>query len=466
MRRWHALDLRIRLAVWYAAAVALAVLVYAVGVYVFVSRGFQEQLDRALHDDFEMAERTLDREGLAGISAGPADHHDAAEPGRSLEVWSTRGALRARTPGLASIVPPPSPGAGYTYASTADVSGHPLRTITGTHEVDGLPVVIRVTRSEEGVRHELRELLGGLALGWPIAVLLAGACGYYLARGALRPIDSMTREAASITAERLRTRLPVENPRDELGRLATVFNQMLQRLEEAFDQLQRFTADASHELRTPLTAIRSVGEVGLREPRDPHAYREIIGSMLEEADRLTGLVDGLLYLSRADSGRTLVQPAHIDLRALVDDVVTHLSVLADERGQRIVVAGGPSITVHADAVLLRPAVINIVDNAIKYSPHGTEIRITVAMDARDALIDVSDQGPGIAREHHERVFERFYRVDPGRSRDQGGTGLGLAIARWAVEASGGSLELDSDAGRGSVFRIRLGTNRMESDVCV
>jgi heavy metal sensor kinase len=461
MRRWLALNLRVRLAVWYGAAVALAVLTYAGGVYVFVSRGFQEQLDRSLHDDFEAVERTLDREGLGGISVRPADHHDDVEPGRAIEVWSMSGELRARTPGLAWM-PPPSPTAGYSYASVADASGRPVRTIVGTHSVDGSPLMIRVTRSEEGVRHELRELLMGLAMGWPIAVLLAGASGYYLARRALRPIDRMTTEAASITADRLRTRLPIENPGDELGRLATVFNQMLQRLEGAFDQLQRFTADASHELRTPLTAIRSVGEVGLREPRDAHAYRETIGSMLEEADRLTGLVDGLLYLSRADSGRTLVQPANIDVRALVDDVVAHLGVLADERGQRIVVTGGPSVTAYADAVLLRPAVINIVDNAIKYSARGSDINIKVATETQDAVIEVRDQGPGIAREHHARVFERFYRVDAGRSRDRGGTGLGLAIARWAVEASGGSLELDSEVGIGSVFRIRLACGGVRS----
>ncbi len=302
-------------------------------------------------------------------------------------------------------------------------------------------------------------------MGLPVAVLLAGACGYYLARRALRPVDRMTTEAAAITAERLRARLPVENPRDELGRLATVFNQMLERLEEAFGQLQRFTADASHELRTPLTAIRSVGEVGLREPRDPHAYREIIGSMLEETDRLTGLVDGLLYLSRADSGRTPVRRADIDVRVLVDDVVAHLSVLADERDQRIVVGGEPSVIVYADAVLLRPALINAVDNAIKYSAHRSEIRIMLGAGAWDAVIEVRDQGPGIAPEHQARVFERFYRVDPGRSRDEGGTGLGLAIARWAVEALGGTLELHSDVGVGSVFNIRLplgGAGRSEA----
>jgi heavy metal sensor kinase len=320
-------------------------------------------------------------------------------------------------------------------------------------------MVIRISRSDAGVRHELRELLVGLAMGWPIAVVIAGICGYYLARRALRPIDRMTAEAASITAERLRARLPIENPGDELGRLATVFNEMLQRLEAAFDQLQRFTADASHELRTPLTAIRSVGEVGLREQRDADAYRDIIGSMLEEADRLTGLVDGLLYLSRADSGRMLVQPVDIDARLTVDEVVAHLSVLADDRGQRIIVAGESSVMVHADAVLLRPAIINVVDNAIKYSRHGSEIRIAVGTEADEVVIEVRDHGPGIAREHHARIFERFYRVDPARSRDQGGTGLGLAIARWAVEASGGSIELESDLGLGSVFRIRLGRAR-------
>jgi heavy metal sensor kinase len=359
---WRPRSVRLRLALWYGAAVALAVVLYAAGVYLFVRDSLREELDRRLHDDVALIEARLD--------------------------------------------------------------------------------------------HELNELLVGLALGLPIAAIGAALGGYYLARRTLLPVERMTEQAASITAERLRARLPVDNPADELGRLATVFNEMLRRIEEAFDRLRRFTADASHELRTPLTAIRSVGEVGLRERRDETTYREVIGSMLEEADRLTRLVDSLLFLSRADSGHTLARRRTVPLHGLARDVATHLAVLAEERGQTIEVDGEWSIEADGDPLLLREALVNIVDNAIKYSPAGSGIRVRVySHEQGEATIEVIDAGPGIDAEHHARIFERFYRVDEGRSRERGGSGLGLAIARWAVEANRGRIEVESEVGRGSTFRI-------------
>ena len=256
--------------------------------------------------------------------------------------------------------------------------------------------------------------------------------------------------------DRLRARLPVGNPHDELGHLAIVFNDLLGRIEEAFDRLKRFTADASHELRTPLTAIRSVGEVGLRERRDDATYREVIGSMLEEADRLTRLVDSLLFLSRADSGHTPLKRESVQLLNLAREVAAHLLVLAEDRNQSIVVDAAAPTEAQVDPVLLREALVNIVDNAIKYSPPGAEIHIQVISDQQgDPAIEVIDPGPGIDPEHHARIVDRFYRVDEGRSRERGGSGLGLAIARWAVEANGGRIEVESDCGRGSVFRIVL-----------
>ena len=182
----------------------------------------------------------------------------------------------------------------------------PYRILTGKTRVGGISLVIQVAESEGPMREYLRDLLLVLLFGLPLAVAIAGLGGYSLARRALAPVDRMAEQARLITAERLKERLPVDNPSDELGRLATVFNETLMRLESSFDQMRRFTADASHELRTPLTAMRSVGEIGLRGKRDAAAYREIIGSMLEEVDRLSLLVDRLLTLSRADSGESML----------------------------------------------------------------------------------------------------------------------------------------------------------------
>jgi signal transduction histidine kinase len=255
----------------------------------------------------------------------------------------------------------------------------------------------------------------------------------------------------------LTERLPVDNPRDELGRLATVFNQTLMRLEASFGQMRRFTADASHELRTPLTAMRSVGEIGLRGRRDPAAYREVIGSMLEEVDRLSLLVDRLLTLSRADSGESMLSRDRVDLCELAEEVTNQLGVLAEEKQQSLLVqAGRPSVCV-GDRMVLRQALLNLVDNAIKYSPVGGQIAVKVSTTGGGmAVLDVSDTGPGIPMDLRPRVFDRFYRADRSRSRENGGgTGLGLSIARWAVEVNGGQLTLEDSEGAGATFRITL-----------
>jgi len=234
-----------------------------------------------------------------------------------------------------------------------------------------------------------------------------------------------------------------------------VINGALARLEHSFDTLRRFTADASHELRTPLTAIRSVGEIGLRERRSEADYREIVGSLLEEAERLTTLVDGLLMLSRADAGQIALRLVNADLRELAQEVVADFGVLAEEEHQRLVVDGETAVFASADRGTLRQALINLVDNAIKYSPDERTIVLRVVRRDSEAVAEVADDGPGIEPSHLPRIFDRFYRVDEARSRAAGGAGLGLSIARWAVEANGGRLTVESSPGRGSVFSIVL-----------
>jgi heavy metal sensor kinase len=306
----------------------------------------------------------------------------------------------------------------------------------------------------ESADQELDELALVLGLGLPIAVGTAAIGGYVLARRALRPVADMIAEAKTITAENLSARLSVDNPDDEIGRLAHIFNETLARLESSFDQLKRFTADASHELRTPLTAIRSVGEVALSEHRNDAEYRETISSMLEETDRLARLVDTLLTLARADARSVKPQRDKVDLRLLAREVVEHLAALSEEKHQTVVNRGDGSVVVMADRLVLRQAVINLLDNAIKYSPDGASIRVAVSAQDHTAVIEVVDSGPGIPAEHRDRIFDRFYRVDKARSRHLGGAGLGLSIARSAVELHGGSISLESSE-RGSTFRIQL-----------
>jgi len=267
--------------------------------------------------------------------------------------------------------------------------------------------------TEAHVQEQLREVLIVLVLGLPLVVALAAAGGYMLAGRALAPVET------------------------------------------SFNQLRRFTADASHELRTPLSVIRGIGEVGLRETRTPAEYKEAIGSMLEEVDRLTSLVDALLRLSHADAGTVVLSSERLDLGQLARDVLTSLGVLADERSQRFALDLAAGVSVSADRLMLREAVTNIIDNAIKHSPRGSSIQVDVRSDGSQALLTVTDEGPGVPVEYRERVFDRFFRIDEGRSRDHGGTGLGLAIAKWAVEANGGRLSVDAGPRGGSAFRIAL-----------
>ena len=239
-----------------------------------------------------------------------------------------------------------------------------------------------------------------------------------------------------------------------MGQLAVVFNDTLGRLERSFDQLRRFTADASHELRTPLTAIRSVGEVGLSERHEAAAYRDIIGSMLEEAERFTKLVDSLLTLSRADAGQAVLQRDTVDLSELAREVVAELGVLAEEKQQVLRIASAGPVSVAADRVMLTQAIVNLLHNAIKYSSEAAEIVIAVGADP-EPHIDVIDRGPGIPEVHRGRIFDRFYRVDRSRTRGAGGTGLGLSIAQLAVQANGGCLSLHETGASGSTFRVTL-----------
>jgi heavy metal sensor kinase len=460
-RLWPFHSVRVRLTLWYTAALTVVLALYAGGVFVFLQHHLATELDRQLHDDFEAAEQMLERTPDGGVRWRTDPHHeesDSAEHRQWLEVWSPAGHLlyRSPAPGTVELGPAPvgSQEAPGPVSRTLPGDLH-VRLLQGSYAVGGLPVVIRVARAEGPLRHALQTFLLVLVLGLPLAVGMAGVGGYALARRVLAPVGQMAEQARRITAERLGERLPVANPVDELGQLAAVFNDTFARLERSFAQMRRFTADASHELRTPLTAIRSVGEVGLRTPRDEAAYRDIIGTMLEEVDRLRHLVEGLLTLSRADAGSVPLTPELVDLAVLAREVVHHLGVLAEEKHQSLAVDATQPVPVWGDRLVLRQALINVVDNAIKYSADKATIRVVVSEHPQGATLAVTDTGPGIAPPHRAHVFDRFYRVDTARSRALGGTGLGLAIARWAVEVHGGRIELESEEGRGSTFRIVL-----------
>lgn len=452
-------SVRARFTLWYATALIVIILLFSSGIYFFARYSLMRQADE------QLVRHVATLKGV--LLENPAEIIEIMEYGyvgifRIMDgdtsfavttTWLDSGLDKAREAAIAA-----SP------RSLAAPDGRSYRLLTVPLDKPGHSYRISVAIDEGQMRRFLDSLMTIMLFGIPAAVALAVIGGYLLAGRVLAPVSAITGKASEITAERLSERLPVETPDDEFGRLATVFNETFARLEDAFERMRRFTADASHELRTPLTAIKSVGEVGLQEGGDAAACREVIGSMLEEADRLARLVDSLLTLSRADSGMMPLEREPTDLTALAADVIDCLGVLAEEKEQSLILDAGEPVTAEIDRTTLRQALINLVDNAIKFTPRKGHIRVAVKLaTAEEAVIEVSDDGPGIAKEHQARIFDRFYRVDKGRSREMGGAGLGLAITRWAVEVNNGRIMLESEEGRGSTFRIVLPPPLIDED---
>ena len=453
---------RTRLTLWYVGVLSAVLGVFVVGTSGFLFLNLRSELDRNTIQDLETMEGLLNfaPDGTVRLSTDDHDDHEE-EYARFMEVRSPDGALLYRNKNLAgnALGGAQEPGEGegsYSERSARLPDGTRIRLVSRSHTIGDRRVLIRLAHSEEPLWRELTDLVWVLLVGFPVALAFAGFGGYGLARRALAPLGAMARQAQQVTAERLSERLPVDNPEDELGQLARVFNETLARLERSFDQLRRFTSDASHELRTPLTAIRTVGEVALQKGGDVAYHRDIIGSMLEEATRLTRLVDSLLMISRADAGQVQLHLTNFALLDLARESAALLNVLAEEKSQDVVVEGEEGITVCADRLILRQALVNLIDNAVRYSPVSGTIRVRIAKSAAgEAIVEVRDSCSGIELEHQARVFDRFYRIGRDRSRDSGGAGLGLSIAKWAVEANAGRIDVESQPDKGCTFRIRF-----------
>jgi heavy metal sensor kinase len=463
MNRLWPQHVRAQLTLWYVVILAAVLLIYGASTSAIVLLQLRAQLDHLAIEDLETVEGFLSfgSDGKLGLRNNYHYHPDTSEmQQRFLEVRTEDGALLYKSEGLAgrALGGKAESGEGmdsYSRKSIRLIDGTPVRLVSRRRTIEGHPILIRVAFSENPMWERFWQIVLGLLVGLPFALGLAGFGGYYLAKRALSPVERMAQRALEISAEKLSARIDVENPTDEVGHLALAFNETLARLEHSFEQLKRFTSDASHELRTPLTAIRSVGQVGLASEANSAHDREVIESMLEEAERLHLLVESLLMISRADSGQIQLNKSVTSVLSVVKDATSMLDVLAEENGQTISLEGDDSILGTVDPIILRQVVVNLLDNAIKYSPSNSHISLRVSLlDFSTSCVEVKDSGPGIAPEHQEKVFDRFYRIDEGRSRKSGGAGLGLAIAKWGAEAHGGRLELTSSAS-GCIFRLLL-----------
>jgi heavy metal sensor kinase len=457
---------RARLTLWYVLVVSAVLLAYIAGTTFVLYWQLEQQLSRFAIEDVETVEGLL-YFAPSGRLILNEDYHNHPQSRdvleRMVEVCSPDGTVLFRNGRLGhrrlgGVVLPNEGVNGYSERTVRLPDGTRVLMVSRRHILGGRPILIRLGYDRHPITARIEQSLTASFVALPGMLALAGFAGYQLARRSLAPLEQIASRAEQITAANLNERLPVANPSDEVGHLARVFNSVLARLEESFQRLQRFTSDASHELRTPLAAIRSVGEVGLQRSESAADYQDTIGSMLEEVNRLTRLVENLLVISRADAGQLQLGLTEFSPLEVVKEVAALLDILVEEKSLELTISGDERITVKGDRLLLRQAVTNVLHNALKYTPAGGSIYLEITLetigDRRFGVILINDSGPGISVEHRTKVFNRFYRIDAARARDTGGAGLGLSIAKWAVEVQGGEIRVQ-DSLDGATFRIQI-----------
>jgi heavy metal sensor kinase len=394
----------------------------------------------------------LDEQASLADAAREA-YRDFAVPGRLLAIHDDTGTLLAGTAPAGIEIgslrgPAQSP-------ATLGSGGEQWRWSVLTHRHGRVAYQVAVAEPLASLAAERAVLLRTLLVGIPLALGLAAAGGWWIARRALRPVSLMVEQAREITERSSGFRLLVPHPEDELGVLARAFNELLERLDGALRAQRRFMADASHELRTPVSVVRTAAEVTLeRETRAEPEYREALGVVAEHARRLGRMVDDMLTLARADANGMQVELADLYLDELLAECVRDAAVLARERGVQVLCANAPERPFRGDERLLRQMLMNLLDNAISHTPRDGRVEACLSADEGVVEIAVSDGGPGVPPEDRERIFERFVRVDAARSR-AGGAGLGLPIARCIAEAHWGTLSLARSGPEGSTFIARL-----------
>jgi heavy metal sensor kinase len=455
------MPIRLRMTLWYALLLTLVVAAVGVFVVVRLRSDLVASIDRNLAPAAQQIATGYQQEGgpefrdsSASLLAGErAASQVLSGDGRVLMSWGDRAGARpllSATPTTAALRRPLAPHT-RTLADGVRfrVASQPV-TVFGHHEA----VVTAVSTAP--VDHAVARVTRSLLLALPAALLLAAAGGWWLARRALRPIDEMTTAAAAMDADRLGERLSHPGARDEVGHLATTLNAMLDRLEHGVTEQRRLVADASHELRTPLAAMRSELDVSLRLDELPAPAREVLESARDEVDALARTVDDLLTLATVDAGEMTFSLEPVDLQELANQVASSMGALALTNDVTVVVDGEPA-RVRADRAALRHVVRNLIENAIEFSPAGARVEITSEALAHAARLSVVDGGPGVPPAARERIFARFYRADPARSRRTGGSGLGLAIARELVDAQGGRLWVEDRQPNGAAFRLEFTT---------
>ena len=459
-------SLRFRLTVWYAGLLAALLALFGASVYF----GLGRYLEWSLRESLARQARQIGETYLADVRVSGEDYvedeineHYAPEiNGRYVRVTRGDGSVlyASGAPEDGSFDPAglPAPPSGISEARSREehlAGGELLVYALPFTARDGSRFLIETGAPYHQIEGVLRGLLLTLAVGLPVLVCIAVAGGYVVMRRALRPVDELTLGAERITSRNLGERLPVAHTGDELERLSVSLNRMVARLDEAFTHVRRFTADASHELRTPLTVLRGELEAAAQKDGLDPELREVLGSALEETERLSKIVESLLAISRLDAGEARVERARIDLAELAATTTEQLRLLAEDKNISLASRAGTRVEVEGDRARLKQVIVNLLDNAIKYTPEGGSVELAVRAGDESAVLEVSDSGVGIPSDALPHIFERFYRVDKARSRQMGGSGVGLAIVKSICAAHGGRVRVASEEGKGSRFSVEL-----------
>jgi heavy metal sensor kinase len=454
--------LRTKLTTSYVLALALILALYIGSTSVVVLWHLRAQLHRHTIQDLETLEGLFFFAPDGKLQLNEEYHNHPESKGvqeRFLEVVSPDGTLLYRNDRLGnrSLGEKPFAGegqGGYSPRSVFLSDGTSVFLISRLHILDGHPLIIRSAYSQEPIWDTIQETLTMQLVCLVVVLVVATVAGYLFLKRALAPLEKMAIRAQQISAQRLHERIDIDDM-GEIGDLAQAFNKTLARLEQSFDQIRRFTSDVSHELRTPLAAIRCIGEVSLQKNGSREEYSSAIGSMLEEIDYVTRLIDDLLMISKADEGNLRPNRSEIFVCTVAREAMELILILAQEKRQSLTFDGDERAVVLGDRMLLRQALVNILDNAVKYSPSASTISMKVHCEDNNVFIEIADQGCGIPAECREQVFERFYRLDKARTRNEGGAGLGLSIAKWAVHANAGQISVNANLNGGCTFQIQL-----------
>lgn len=457
-------SIRNRLTAWYVGLLIIAFAILGSAAYELLSYSLNQEMDNTLESVAKvLAERASGESGafipsevdeifrrFFGFSPihryfrmlTPLGNRETGRQYASETLPLSKRALENATRGLSTFETVQGP---YEY---------PVRLLTmPVMKANRLSNIIQVGIPLENLQKTLMRYLLVMAALLPAVLLVAAFGGWFLVRRALQPVDRMTKAAGRISAEHLAERVEETNAGDELDRLAKTFNRMLARLDAAFSQVRQFSANASHELQTPLTILKGELEVALRSSRSPNEYEQTIKSALEEIDKISQLVDGMLMLSRAEAGVLKFDRQAVDLDRLVEEVYWRLRVLSEARSVDLLLGELEPVVIKGDPERLRQLLINIIENAVKYTAAGGRVRVSLKREEENAVLEISDTGKGIAGQEHEKIFQPFYRSP--EALPEKGAGLGLSIAHSIVSAHHGQIEIDSTLGKGSSFRIVL-----------